>query len=149
MISTGNTASYRELDLDLLLKGNVTIEVKEEKEDANGEIVEEFTNKEFSYAELAHYSTATVKNLTVKSVHTTNTDTESKGALTITCQDEHGNTFKIRTASKLTKEVGGQMVDVTAADFPAGTVISAKGIIDFYMDSYQLKVFSFSDITFE
>lgn len=149
VLSTGNTASYRELDLDLLLKGNVTIEVKEEKEDANGEIVEEFTNKEFSYAELAHYSTATVKNLTVKSVHTTNTDTESKGALTITCQDEHGNTFKIRTASKLTKEVGGQMADVTAADFPVGTVISAKGIIDFYMDNYQLKVFSFSDITFE
>ena len=149
VLSTGNPASYRELDLDLLLHGTVTIEVKEEKEDENGEITEIFTKREFDYAELAHYSTATIKNLTVKSVHTTSTETESKGALTITCQDENGNTFKIRTASKLTKEVGGQTVDVTAADFPVGTVISAKGIIDFYMGNYQLRVFNFSDITFE
>lgn len=150
VISTGNPASYRELDLDVLLKEKVTVEVKEEKEDANGEIVEIYTNKEFDYAAFAHYSTATIKNLTVKSVSTTtNPSSQSKGALTITCQDENGNIFKVRTDTKLTQEVGGQMVDVTAADFPAGTVITVKGIIDFYDDNYQIKVFTFSDITFE
>ena len=148
VLSTGNPASYRELDLDVLLKSTVTLDVIEEKE-VDGELVEVLTKKTFDYANLAHYSTATVKNLTVKSVSTTTSDKDSNGALTITCVDEHGNTFKVRTATRLFKEVGGELVAVTAADFPAGTVISAQGIIDFFMDNYQLKVFDYSDITFE
>lgn len=148
VLSTGNPASYRELDLDVLLKSTVTLDVIEEKE-VDGEVVEVLTQKTFDYANLAHYSTATVKNLTVKSVSTTTSDKESNGALTITCEDEHGNTFKVRTATMLFKEVDGQLVAVTAADFPRGTVISAQGIIDFFMDNYQLKVFDYSDITFE
>ena len=148
VLSTGNPASYRELDLDVLLKSTVTLDVIEEKE-VDGEVVEVLTQKTFDYANLAHYSTATVKNLTVKSVSTTTSDKDSNGALTITCEDEHGNTFKVRTATMLFKEVDGQLVAVTAADFPRGTVISAQGIIDFFMDNYQLKVFDYSDITFE
>ena len=148
VLSTGNSASYREIDLRTLLDGSITLDVIEEKEDDNGEIIEIATKRQFDYAELAHYSTATIKNLVVQSVRATESDTSSDGALTITCKDEYGNIFKIRTASRLVKEVDGQSVAVTESDFPAGTIISAKGVIDFYMGSYQLKVFAYSDLTF-
>ncbi len=149
VISTGNSASYRELGVNTLLNETITLDVIEETEDTNGEIVETATKKSFDYGELAHYSTATIKNLTVKSIWTTSSTTSSDGALTITCEDENGLTFSIRTATKLIKEVDGQSVVVTADDFPVGTVISAKGVVDSYDGSYQLKVFSFTDITFE
>ena len=69
--------------------------------------------------------------------------------MTITCTDRDGTVVEIRTDTKLTRVVDGQKVDVTAADFPIGTVISVKGVIDCYQGSYQLKIFSYNDIIFE
>ena len=115
-----------------------------EIENENGEVVEELQTVEFDYGELALHSTIKISNLTVTSVYTTNADTASKGALTITCRDANGKTIEIRTASKLVRD---DQTVVVAADFPAGTVISVKGIVDYY-DQYQIKVFNIDDITY-
>ncbi len=149
IISQGNSASYKELDIGNLLHGSIELDVIEEIEDENGEIIEVASKKTFDYGELAHYSTATVKNLTVVRTYTTVSDTDSDGAISITCVDENGNTIVVRTASQLTKLVGEDKVDVTEADFPKDTVISVKGVIDSFKGEYQIKIFSYDDITFE
>ena len=149
VISEGHSASFRELDVGTLMHGTIVLDTIKEVEDENGELVETLVKESFKYGDLAHYSTAVVRNLTVQSVYTTTSDTDSDGALTITCKDENGNTIDIRTASQLTKVVDGDKVDVTAADFPNGTVISVMGVIDSFNGKYQIKVFAFDDITFE
>ena len=149
VISEGHSASYRELDIETLMNGTIILDTFKEVEDANGEMVETLVKEEFDYGDLAHYSTATFSNLTVVSVYTTVNDKDSNGALTITCKDENGKVIDIRTASKLIKIVDDKQVVVTAADFPTGTVISVKGVIDSFNGKYQLKVFSINDITFE
>ena len=109
-------------------------------------MVETLVEEEFKYGDLAHYSTATVLNLTVQSVYMTNNGGDSDGALTITCKTQDGITIDVRTASKLAKPDGS---DLVKADFPAGTVISVRGVIDSFNGSYQIKVFSYTDITFQ
>ena len=147
VISKGHTSSYNEITVDKIMNGTIELDTYKTVTDENGEVVDEILVKEiFDYGELAHYSTATIKNLTVKSVYMTSNGGDSDGALTITCQSEEGITFQIRFAEKLTKDDGS---DVVKADFPAGTVISAKGVIDSYNGTYQLKVFSYKDIVFE
>ena len=149
VLSTGHTASYRDLDVDTLLHGTIVLETTKEVEGADGEVEEVLVNETFEYGELAHYSTATLRNLTVQSVYTTANGGDSDGALTITCKDENGLTIKIRTASKLIVVEDGKNVVITANDFPQGTVISVRGVIDSFSGEYQIKVFAFSDITFE
>ncbi len=150
VISTGHSASFAEIDVPTIMNGKIVLDSYIEKENTTtGEVEEILEKKEFDYGELAHFSTATVKNLTVKSVYTTTSDTASNGALTITCEDENGNEIKIRTASLLTKDLDGEEAFVTAADFPNGTVISVKGIIDSFNGEYQIKVFAYKDIVFE
>ena len=149
VLSTGHTASYRDLDVDTLLHGTIVLETIKEVEGADGEVEEVLVNETFEYGELAHYSTATLRNLTVQSVYTTANGGDSDGALTITCKDENGLTIKIRTASKLIVVEDGKNVVITANDFPKGTVISVRGVIDSFSGEDQIKVFAFSDITFE
>ena len=146
VLSEGHTASFKEVDVDTIMNGEIELEVYEYTEGPDGETIETTVKKTFSYGELAHYSTVTVKNLTVQSVWTTDSETDSDGALTITCKDQDGNTIKIRTAEKL---VRADKTVVVASDFPKGSVISVMGIIDSYKGEYQIKVFSINDITFE
>ena len=143
VLETGNEASYREGDAGTLLNGKIKIDSYVEVEDENGETTEELQTVEFDYGALALHSTIKLSNLTVQSVYTTTTDTDSNGALTITCKDENGVRIQIRTASKLVRE---DKTIVVASDFPAGTVISVKGIVDYFND-YQVKVFNINDIT--
>jgi len=148
VLSTGHSASFGEIDAGTIMNGSITLDVITEIQDENGEIIDTtITEKIFDYGELAHYSSVTVKNLTVKSVWTTQSDTDSDGALTITCEDENGVRIKIRTAEKLIHN--DNLTVVEKSDFPAGTVISVKGIIDSYNGEYQIKVFSINDFTFE
>ncbi len=150
ILSEGHSASYVEIDVPTLMNGKITLDTYVEKENSEtGDVEEILEKKEFDYGELAHYSTLTMKNLKVKSVYTTVNSESSKGALTITCEDSNGNEIDIRTASKLTIEIDGSIVDVTETDFPIGTVISVKGIIDSFNGDYQIKVFAFTDIVFE
>ncbi len=146
VLSTGHSASFSEVDVNTLLNGTIELDTYEYTEGPDGETIETPVKKDFDYGELALYSTASVKNLTVQSVWTTDSDTDSDGALSITCKDENGNTIVVRTASKLVYE---DKTIVVAGDFPKGTVISVKGIIDCFKGEYQIKVFSINDITFE
>ncbi len=143
VLETGNEASYREGDASQLLNGKIEIDSYVEIEDENGEITEELQTVKFDYGALALHSTIKLSNLTVQRVYTTTSDTDSNGALTITCKDQNGVTIEIRTASKLVRD---DQTVVVASDFPRGTVIDVKGIVD-YFDSYQIKVFNIDDIT--
>lgn len=143
VLETDLEASYREGSVNQLMNGKINIDSYVQREE-NGEIVEKLETVAFDYGELALHSTIKLSNLTVTSVYTTTGDTASKGALTITCRDAGNKTIEIRTASKLIRE--DQSV-VVAADFPRGTVISVKGIVDYYNGDYQLKVFNINDIT--
>ena len=146
VLGSGYPSSYNEVDVDTIMNGTIILDVIKEVEGENGEMVEIKEQQTFDYGELAHYSTVTVKNLTVQSVYKTTSDTDSNGALTITCKDENGITIKIRTAAKLT---WSDKSDVVESDFPKGTVISVKGIIDSFNGEYQIKVFNINDVTFE
>ena len=146
VLETGYSASYREGDVDKLSNGKITVESYVEIEGENGEVTEELRNVEFDYGELTLFSTMTLSNLTVQSVYRTTSDTASDGALTITCKDANGNTIDLRTDSKLVRDDG---TIVVASDFPKGTVISARGIVDLYRGKYQLKIFNIKDIIFE
>ncbi len=150
VVSTGHTPSFNEITIPEL-NSDVTIESWVEQENpTTGELEEVKVTKDYDYGMLALYSTVTLKNLTVTDLWTTvNEASESKGAITITCKDEQGNEIDIRTAKLLYKDVGGVSVEVTEADFPIGTVISVKGIIDYYEGEYQIKVFSINDFTYE
>ncbi len=152
LLSTGHSASYREITADQLLNGSFTLSTVKETVDDEGNVTgTELVEEVFSHAEIAHYSTLSMTGLTVKSVSTTQTG-DSKGALTIRCESPEGISISIRTADKLTYSDG---TDVVAADFPAGTVINVRGIVDYYdydtsddtPGSYQIKAFSIDDIT--
>ena len=149
VLSKGNSASYREVDVNTLLHGTIVLDTIKEVEGADGEKEEVLVKETFAYGELAHYSTVCVRDLTVQSVYTTSNGGDSDGALTITCTDRDGRTIKIRTASKLIVVEDGKNVIITASNFPKGTVISVKGVIDSYNGEYQIKVFAYNDITFE
>lgn len=149
VLSTGHSASYRELDVNTLMNGTIVLDTIKEIENENGELVETLVKETFKYGELAHYSTAVLTKLTIQSVYTTESETDSDGALTISCKDQNGRTIKIRTAQKLLKTVDGVSVVVTAEDFPTGSVISVRGVVDSFKGEYQIKVFNINDITFE
>ena len=147
VLETGHSASFKEVDVETIMNGSIVLDVTTEKEDENGEIIETTEKVTFDYGQLAHYSTVTVKNLIVTRVWTTTSETDSDGALSIYCVDENGNEITIRTASKLIHTDGTK--PVVAGDFPKGTVITVKGVIDYYNGDYQIKVFDIKDITYE
>ncbi len=149
VISTGHESSYNTVTIDQLMNGKIDLDTYVEVKDASGEVIDEvLETKTFDYGELAHYSTVSMNNLKVVSIYTTDSDTDSDGALSITCKDDNGNTIVIRTATMLNKGTLDEPIAVTEADFPAGTVISVKGIIDSFNGKYQIKVFQFKDFTF-
>ena len=139
-IEGGHSAAYPELDANTILSGKLTFEVTETDENGN----ENITQKTLDYGYVALHSTATLKNLRIKSVYTTQQG-GSKGAMSITCEDENGTQITIRTIVLVDSQTHQQ---ITASSFPVGAVIDAKGIIDFYDGEYQLKLFSIKDVTF-
>lgn len=137
-ISEGHSASYKEVDPEKILSGTVDIDIITEDEEGN----ETVATKTFTYGELAHFSTVSVSGLKVKSLYTTQ-DGDSKGAISITCETAAGSTITVRT--EVLKNEDGSTV--TQDQFPIGSTIDVKGIIDYYKGSYQIKVFAFSDIS--
>ena len=139
-LEEGHSASYNEVSAADIMNGKLTLDVVTYDQEGN-EIV---TPTEFKYGELAHYSTVTVKDLTVQSVYTTTNETsDDKGAMSITCVSEDGTVIVVRTEVLLDAE--GNLV--TQDIFPEGTKISVKGIIDSYNGQYQVRVFAIDDIT--
>ena len=73
---------------------------------------------------------------------TTNEESSSKGAMTLTCT-ANGVTVKVRTVVLL--DQNGELV---TADYFQGENINVNGFVDYFSGEYQIKVFSLKDITF-
>ena len=96
----------------------------------------------FGYAALTLGTSIEMRDLTVKHVYTTtNEESSSRGAMTLTCQRD-GITIQVRTVPLYGTD--GKLV--TKSLF-AGKTIDVKGIVDFFDGQYQVKVFTLDSIT--
>ena len=140
-ISDGHTGSYAEVSAKDLLIGKVEIDVTSVDEEGN----ETIEKKTFDRGFITMHGTASLTDLVIKSVYTTqNEDSSNFGALSITCLAQDGTEIVLRTI--VLKDADGKTI--TADAFPVGSVIDAKGVVDVYNGVYQLKIFSAADITF-
>lgn len=131
LISTGNEITRRTLTPADFTRTKV--EESEKDEDGYG----------VSFIEALMNSEVEMNDVTVTKVYTTQSGT-SQGAMTLTVKDASGKTCTVRT-EKIYKE---KNVLATEEDFLNKT-ISVKGIVDCYNESYQLRLFSYSDVTFK
>lgn len=128
-LSDGHTPAYVLTDADTFVNGKVDIELEEE-------------TKTFDYAQLALGSSLEMTGLTVTDVYTTtNEDSSSYGAMTLTC-DCGGVTVSVRTIV-LYDENGAMITE----DAYLGKTIDVKGIVDYFSGTYQIKVFTPDQIT--
>lgn len=96
----------------------------------------------FDYGQLALATSIEMQDLTVTEVYTTtDEDSSSRGALTLTCQSG-GHTVYVRTIP-----LYGADGTLVIADMFVGKTISVKGIVDFYEGQYQIKVFGLDSIS--
>ncbi len=134
LIEEGHEGAFKETSADTFVNGKVTIAGEEDDQDS----------KTYDYAELVMSSSISMKNLVVKSIYTTtNEESSSKGAMTITCE-VNGVTVDVRTI--VLYEGEGQERRLVTADKYEGKIINVKGIVDYYNGSYQIKVYSVNDI---
>ena len=140
LIEEGVGAAYVETAPDTFKNGKVTLIARVPVEDSEGEYEEQ--NVEFDYSYLAMNTSLSMTGLTVKSIYTTtNDESSSKGAMTLTCEKD-GVTVAVRTV--VLYDADGNLV---TADYFEGKVIDVKGVVDYFEGTYQLKVFSINDIT--
>lgn len=98
--------------------------------------------KTFDFAELAMSGSISMKNLKVTRLYTTsNEESSSKGAITITCEAKDGTKISVRTIVLYDKN--GNMVKQSMFE---GKTIDVKGLVDYFDGTYQIKVFSIDDI---
>ena len=128
-LSEGNAPAYRLTDAETFNKATVTI-------------VGEEGDQEFPYSQLAMSTSVEMKGLKVVDVYTTkNEESASKGAMTLTCKV--GNQY-ISVRTVVLYDENGNLV---TEDAYMGKTIDVKGIVDFFSDSYQIKVYSANSIT--
>lgn len=140
LISQGHEGSYTEVGAKELLEGKVTLTITQ----VDGEN-ETLVEKTFDRGFLTMHGTASLSDLTIKSIYTTqNEDSSNFGALSITCEAADGTEIVLRTI--VLKDSGGKTI--TADAFPIGSKINARGVVDVFNGVYQLKIFSANDITF-
>ena len=129
MLSQGHDPAYKLTDAETFINGQVTVESEENTVTA-------------PYAQLAMSSSIEMKGLKVVDIYTTsNEESASKGAMTLTCEVD-GLTVSVRTTVLL--DDNGKLITEKAY---AGKTIDVKGIIDYYDGTYQIKVFSADNIT--
>ncbi|MGM9647754.1 MAG: thermonuclease family protein [Eubacteriales bacterium] len=128
LISESNSGAYTETSIETF-NSSVTLTVGDEQ-------------KTFPYAQLALGTSVSMKGLVVKSVYTTTSDTDSNGAMTLTCQDASGKTISIRTV--VLRDAEGNKI---TESYFSGKTIDVKGIVDVFSGTYQIKVFSINDVT--
>jgi len=119
--------------------------VKTSPADFHGEVTLtlEEESKTFPYAELALSTSLEMQDLQVVNVYTTtNEESSSKGAMTLTCQAADGSTVVVRTI--VLYDADGTMV---TADAYMGKTLTVRGLVDRFDGEYQIKVFSAKDIT--
>ena len=128
-ISSGNEPAYRLTTAEQFLSGQVAVETEE------GEV-------SFPYAQMALSTSLSMENLYVQKVYTTtNEESSSKGAMTLTCTTADGRTVSVRTTVLV--DENGKLITESAYK---GRVIDVKGIVDYYNGTYQIKVFSAANI---
>lgn len=128
-LSEGNAPAYRLTDAETFNKATVTIAGEE-------------GDQEFPYSQLAMSTSVEMKGLKVVDVYTTkNEESASKGAMTLTCKV--GNQY-ISVRTVVLYDENGNLV---TEDAYMGKTIDVKGIVDFFSDSYQIKVYSTNSIT--
>ena len=133
LISEGNEIGYRETSVSDFNNKKVVVE-----QEIEGEIVTE----EFSFAQLSMNTSISMKNLQVVSIYTTtNEESSSIGAMTLTCKV---GTEKIDIRTIVLYDEDGNKVTAAAYE---GKNINVKGLVDYFNGSYQIKVFSVNDIT--
>ena len=126
VLSKGNEIEFVEITAEEFL-GNKTIQVGEEE-------------KTFKFGELAVSTSVSMKNLKVVSMYTSGASASDAGAITLTCSVD-GKTVDVRTA--VLKDAEGNLI--TEAYFE-GKTIDVEGIVDFYNDHYQIRVYSLDEI---
>ena len=136
LIESGVGAAHTLTDPALFNDGTVTVDVMPTN-DENFVVTETF-----DYAYLAQGTSIAMENLEVVGVYTTsNEDSASKGAMTLTCRvgDQY---VSVRTV--VLRDAEGNVITSAAYD---GKTIDVKGVVDFFNGDYQIKVFSADDIT--
>ena len=137
LIEANHKAAYTVTTIDTFFS---KVKYNEYVEDDNGN--EDVIEKEAKYAELALSSSIQMDNLYVESIYTTDSDTASNGAMSMTCKVD-GKTIVVRTVVLYKDKNNGILY--TADDFLNKT-ITVKGIVDYFNGSYQIKVFSAKQI---
>jgi hypothetical protein len=132
-IGEGFEASYLLTDANTFANGTVKVETT--NEDGEDVIVER------SYAELSMNTSLSMQNLVVNRIYTTtNPDTSSVGAMTLTCKV--GNTT-IVVRTDVLRDADGKLITAEAYE---NKTIDIKGFVDYYDGEYQIKVLSAKDI---
>ncbi len=128
-LSEGHEPGYKLTDPAKFASGTVDVTVDD-------------TVTTLPYAQMCLSTSLEMKNLKVVDVYTTtNQESSSKGAMTLTCEVD-GVRIDVRTI--VLKDEDGKTI---TADAYMGKTIDVKGIVDFFDGSYQIKVFSEEDIT--
>ena len=145
LVEKNHGFEYNEITASDLIDNKITVPVTAE----DGTTAE----KEFSVAELSLYTGVTMKNLKVTRTYTTDSETDSDGAISITCTVD-GKTITVRTVPlrDSSKTVPEQYIDengIIKASYFEGKTLTVNGIVDYFNGDYQIKVFKLSDIIFE
>ena len=128
-LSEGHEPGFRLTDPATFAKGKV-------------DVVTEEGTETFGYAELSMSSSISMENLQVVGAYTTSDEESSSyGAMTLTCKAADGTIVDVRTVVLL--DDSGNLVTQDAYE---GKTINVKGIVDYFSGSYQIKVFSVADI---
>ena len=99
--------------------------------------------KTFKFAELALGTSVSMKGLKVVSIYTTtNEDSASKGAMTLTCKAADGTTIAVRT--DVLRDSEGNLI---TEDTFTGKTIDVRGLVDYLSGDYQIKVYTINDVT--
>ena len=128
-LSEGHAPAYVLTDADTFVNGKVELSVADEMQT-------------FDYAELALGTSIEIQNLKVQDVYTTtNEESSSKGAMTLTCM---AGDVPVIVRTDVLFDADNNLITEEAY---AGKTIDVKGIVDFYDGTYQIKVFSANNIT--
>ena len=132
-LSDGHKPVYLPTTPDRFVNGKVDVTFTDEEENE--------TVQTYDYVDLAIYSSIQMEGLKVTHVSTTtNEDSSSYGAMTLTCE-ANGVTVKVRTT--VFRDENGELI---TADRYEGKTINVQGIIEYFMGDYQIKVFTPNDI---
>ncbi len=128
-LSEGHEPAFRLTDPERFVRGTLDVTVDDEV-------------RTLPYGQLALSTSISMENLKVVDIYTTtNEESSSKGAMTLTCE-YNGVTVHVRTEVLI--DADGNLVTAEAYE---GKNIDVRGIVDYYNGDYQIRVFSEKNIT--